>query len=128
MRLAGVAGRDAELRDGADRGQRLAAKPQRANPQQVLVVEFRGGMAIDRQREIGKGHAVAIIGDADPPPAATIGKNVDPAGAGIDGVFHQFLDHARGALDHFAGGDAVDDLFGELADGHGGDSWSGEAI
>ncbi len=76
-------------------------------------------MAIDRQRQIGMGHAAAIVGDADPPPSAAIGEDVDPAGAGVDGVFHQFLDHARGTFDHFAGGDAVDDLFGELADGHG---------
>ena len=65
------------------------------------------------------GHAAAVVGDADPPPAAAIGEDVDPAGAGVDGVFHQFLDHAGGTLDHFAGGDAVDDLFGKLADGHG---------
>src|SRR5882762_4764037 len=44
--------------------------------------------------------------------ATAVGENVDPAGAGVDGVFHQFLDHARGTFDHFAGGDAVDDLFG----------------
>ena len=76
-------------------------------------------MAIDRQRQIADGHAAAIVGDADPPPAAAVGEDVDPAGAGIDGVFDQFLDHAGGPLDHFAGGDAVDDLFGKLADGHG---------
>ena len=76
-------------------------------------------MAIHREREIGIGHAAAVVGDADPPPAAAIGEDVDPAGAGVDGVFHQLLDHARRTLDHFAGGDAVDDLFGELADGHG---------
>ena len=58
-------------------------------------------------------------GDADSPPAAAVGEDVDAAGAGIDGVFNQFLHDARGAFDHFAGGDAVDDLFGELADGHG---------
>ena len=110
---------DAEFRHRADRGQRLAAKPQRADLQQVLVVEFGGGVAIHRQRQIGMGHAAAIVGDADPPPAAAIGENVDPAGAGVDGVLHQFLDHAGGTLDHFAGGDAVDDLFGKLADGHG---------
>ena len=80
-------------------------------------------MTVHRQRKIAAGHAVAIVGDADPPPSAAIGEDVDPAGAGIDGVFHQFLDHARRTLDHFAGGDAVDDLFGQLADRHGpGDS------
>ena len=34
-------------------------------------------------------------------------------------VLDQFLDDARRPFDHLAGGDAVDDLFGELADGHG---------
>src|ERR1700682_6015341 len=76
-------------------------------------------MAIHRQREIGMRHARAVVGDADPSPPAAVGENVDPAGAGVDGVLHQFLDHARRTLDHFAGGDAVDDPFGELADGHG---------
>src|SRR6185436_485844 len=53
------------------------------------------------------------------PTSAAIGENIDPAGAGIDGVFDQFLDHARRAFHHLAGGNAVDDLFRELADGHG---------
>ena len=110
---------DAELGDRADRGQRLAAEPERANAQQILVVELGGGVAVDGEREIAMGHAAAVVGDADPPPAAAIGEDVDPAGAGVDGVFDQFLDHARGTFDHLAGGDAVDDLFGELADGHG---------
>ena len=110
---------DAESCHRADRGQRLAAKPERANPQQILVVELGGGVAIHRQRQIARVHAAAVVGDADPPPSAAIGEDVDPAGAGVDGVLHQLLDHARRSLDHFAGGDAVDDLFGELADGHG---------
>ena len=118
MRLAGVARGDAELRHRADRGQRLAAKAQRADAQQILVVELGGGVAVDRERKIAMGHAAAVVGDADPSPAAAIGENVDAAGAGIDGVLDQFLDHARGTFDHLAGGDAVDDLFGELADGH----------
>jgi hypothetical protein len=40
------------LRHRADRGQRLAAKPERADLQQVLVVELGGGVAIDREREV----------------------------------------------------------------------------
>ena len=77
-------------------------------------------MAVDREREIGRGHAAAVIGDDDLPPAAAVGEDVDPARAGIDRVLDQFLHHARGTFDHLAGGDAVDDLFGELADGHAG--------
>ena len=119
MRLAGMARGDAEPGDRANRGQRLAAKSERADLQQVLIVEFGRGMAIHRQREVASGHAAAVVGDADPPPAAAVGEDVDPACAGIDGVFDQLFHHAGGALNDFAGGDAVDELFGELADGHG---------
>ena len=57
--------------------------------------------------------------DADEPAAAAVGEHVDARGAGIERVLDELLDRARRALDHFAGGDAVDDGFGELADGHG---------
>jgi len=76
-------------------------------------------MAVDGDGQVSMGHAAAIVGDADPPPPAAVGEDIDPAGTGIDGVLDQFLDHARRAFDHLAGGDAVDDLFGKLADGHG---------
>jgi len=69
-------------------------------------------VAVDRKRQILLGHAAAVVGDADPPPAAAVGEDVDPAGAGIDRVLDQFLDHARGTFDHLAGSDAVDELFG----------------
>ena len=87
--------------------------------QKVFIVEFGRGVTIHRQRQIAIGHAAAVVGDADPPPAAAIGENVDPACTGVDGILHQLLDHARRTLDHFAGGDAIDDLFGKLADRHG---------
>jgi hypothetical protein len=119
MRLTGVTRGDGKFCDRADRGQRLAAEPERLDLQQVFVVELGGGVAIDRERQIIRRHAAAVVGDADPPPAAAVGENVDPAGAGVDRVLDKFLHHARGAFDHLAGGDAVDDLFGELADGHG---------
>ncbi len=127
MRLAGMARGDAELGHRADRGQRLAAEPERADMQQILIVELGGGVAIDCEREIAMAHAAAVVGDADPPSSAAIGEDIDPAGPGVDGVLHQFLDHARRTLDHFAGGDAVDDLFGKLADGHSDSRRLGEA-
>src|SRR4051794_28347831 len=76
-------------------------------------------MTIDREREIGRCHTATVVGDADFSSATAIGEDIDPAGAGIDGVFHQLLHHARRTLDHFAGSDAVDELFRELTDGHG---------
>ena len=76
-------------------------------------------MAFDREREIGPAHALAVVGDADQAAAAAVGEHVDAARAGVERVLDQFLDHARRPLDHLAGGDAVDDAFGKLADGHG---------
>ena len=51
-----------------------------------------------------------------PPPSVAISMR---RRAGVERVLDQFLDHARRPLDHLAGGDAVDDGLGELADGHG---------
>ncbi|MDH8666070.1 hypothetical protein QIH52_26930, partial [Klebsiella pneumoniae] len=59
------------------------------------------------------------VGDGDAAASATFGENIDARRAGIDGILHQFLHRTRGPLNHLAGGDAVDDLNGELADGHG---------
>ena len=116
--LGGVAGRDAEPRDRADRGQRLTAKAERTDLQQIVAVELGGGMAIDRQRQVGARHAAAIVGDANEPPAAALGRDLDPGGAGVERVLDQLLDRAGRPLDHLAGGDAVDQGFGKLADRH----------
>ncbi len=53
------------------------------------------------------------------PPPAAVGEDVDPRRARVERVLDQFLHDARRPFDHFAGGDAVDDGFGQLADGHG---------
>ena len=118
VRLARMPRRDRQPCNRADRGQCLPAKPERANLQQVLVIELGGGVALDREREVLRGHAAAVVGNADPPPPTAVGEDVDPACAGINGVLDEFLDHARRPLDHLAGGDAVDDLFWQLTDGH----------
>ncbi len=79
---------------------------------QIVAGELRGGVAVDRQFEIGPRHAVAVVGDADQPAAAAVGEHVDAVRARVQRVLDQFLDHARRALDHLAGGDAVDHGFG----------------
>ena len=50
-----------------------------------------------------------------PPPSVAISIR---GRAGIERVLDQFLDDARRPLDHLARGDAVDEGFGKLADGH----------
>ena len=87
--------------------------------EQVVVVELGRRVAVDGEREIGGAHAGAVVGNDDHAPSAAVAEHVDAARAGVDRVLDQLLHHARGTLHHLAGGDAVDDLFGELADGHG---------
>ena len=117
--------RDRQPRYRADRRQRLAAKAERADGDEIVVGELRGGVPLDREREIGARHALAVVGHADEPPAAAVGEHVDAAGAGIERVLDEFLHHARRTLDHLAGGDAVDDRLGKLADRHARLAWEG---
>ena len=51
-----------------------------------------------------------------PPPAVTISMRLR---AGVERVLDELLHDARRALDHLAGGDAVDDMVGQTADRHG---------
>ncbi len=119
MRLGLVPRGDGQPRHRADRGQSLAAEAERVDGQQVVAFQLRGGVAVDAKRQIGARHALAVVGDADQPAAAAVGEHIDAGRAGIERVLDQFLDHARRPLDHFAGSDAIDDRFGQLADGHG---------
>jgi hypothetical protein len=120
MRLGGVARRDGESRHRADRRQRLATEPERADVEEVVVGELRRGMALDRKREVRRHHAVAVVAHPDDAAAAAVGEHLDALGAGIERVLDQLFHHAGRTLHHLAGGDAVDHGFGELADGHGG--------
>ena len=75
-------------------------------------------MALDRERQLVGAHAAAVIGDRDQCLTAVAKRHLDAVGAGVDGVFDQFLDRRRRALDHLARGDAVDENGRQLADRH----------
>src|SRR6516225_633776 len=118
MRLIGVASRDPETRRRADRRQGFAAEAERADGDKIVVGELRCGMPLHRKRQIGAGHAVTVVGDADQPAAAPVGENIDALRPSIERVLHKFLDHARRAFDDLPGSNAVDDGFAELANRH----------
>src|SRR5262249_53228083 len=118
VRLAGVAGGGREARPPARRRERPAPENPRADVQQGGGRGRRGGGGVDREREVVAAHAGTVVADANEPAPAAVGEDVDARRAGIERVLDELLDHARGALDHLAGSDAVDDAFGELADGH----------
>ncbi|ODN71605.1 hypothetical protein A6302_01026 [Methylobrevis pamukkalensis] len=129
MRFAGVAGLDRQGRDRADRRQRLAAKAEGADVEEIVFRELGGAVPVDREFEIGPGHAGPVVGDPDQRLAAGGRDDLDPPRPGVDGVLDQFLHDARRPLHHLAGRDAVDRRFGELANGHGDPgrvAWAGD--
>ena len=117
-RGVGGAGDDRKPRHGADRRQRLAAKAERPDARKVAVGQLRGRVALDRELEVLRGHAGAVVDDADEPASAALDRDLDRAGAGVDRVLDQFLHRRRRTLDHLAGRDAVDEDGIEAADGH----------
>lgn len=72
-------------------------------------------MSFDRQFEIFAPHARTVVGDPDQRRAAVDGYDFDAGGAGIDGIFDQFLDDACRTLDYLSRGNAVDGLGAQLA-------------
>ena len=98
---------DGQPADRADRRQRLAPKAKEADVDQIIIGEFRGGVAFDGERQILRPHADAVVGHADKALAAAPKRDVDLACIGINGVLDKFLHHAGRALDHLARRDAV---------------------
>jgi hypothetical protein len=115
------AARQREAGDGANGRQRLAAEAQRRDGVQVLVVlELGGRMALERQRQLLRRHADAVVGDADQRAPAVAQVDGDSGGAGVERVFDQLLDGRGRALDDLAGGDLVDQVVRQPSDA---DQW-----
>ncbi len=116
-------------RHRTDGRQGLAAEPQGGDAQQVpgavgVRRKLGGRVALHRKGELLAGQPLAIVGHQDTAQPAAVSLDLNPARAGVDGVFHQLLDGARRPFDHFAGGDAVDGFGRETADGHRVGSWA----
>ena len=71
-------------------------------------------MGRESQRQITRRNTVPVVRDANQFPPAVLDLDRDPRRAGVERVFEQFLHHGRGAFDHFAGGDAIDQCGREL--------------
>ena len=102
--------------DGGDRRQRLAAKAERGNGEQIVGgAQLGGGVALEGEQRVVAIHAVAVVGDADELAAAGFDLDADAAGAGVERVFEQLLDDGGGTIHHLAGGDLVRHLVGKNA-------------
>jgi hypothetical protein len=110
---------DGQPADAGKRRQRLATEAERPDPHQVVVRQLGGGMALDRQGQLVRRHADAVVGDRDQRPPAAGELDHHARGAGVEGVLDQLLDRRCGPLDDLAGGDPVDQALGQTTDrGH----------
>jgi hypothetical protein len=62
-------------------------------------------------------NANAVVTDTDQLRPAPLHIDVDAPGAGIETVLDQFLNHGRRSFDDLAGGDLIDELGRQCADG-----------
>ena len=90
----------------------------RGDAQQIVLGQFRGAVPLDRQDQLFRGHATAIVRDRDQMLAAFLHAHIDARGSGIDRVLDQFLDRRRRPLDDFARGNAVDEDRRQKTDRH----------
>ena len=104
----GGAGEDVQPGHGGDGRQSLAPEAQGADAPQVLTLaELGGGVAQKGGGQLLGGDAAAVVGDPDEAHAAPLELHHHGGAVGVNGVFHQLLDHAGRPLHHLSGGDQV---------------------
>ena len=116
----GSAAGDSQVGDGGDGGERFASEPEGRDSFEVLGgSEFAGCVSGEGEGEFRRGDAGPIVAGADEFLASFLEFEDDACGLGVDGVFEEFLDDAGRPLDDLAGGDLVDQGFGQNPDrGH----------
>ena len=83
-------------------------KPERAYGLEVVdAADLAGRVARQRQYQFVGRNADAVVTHAAQLGAAFFDLDLDRAGARVETVLDQFLDHGRRALDDLAGGDLV---------------------
>ena len=126
-RASAGAGAYLESAHRADGGQASPRKPRVRDGVEIgLVGDLRGRVALEREVEVVAGHPRPVVGHADELAPRVLQLHGDGARAGVDGVFHQLLDHGGRALDDLARGDLVDELLGEATDR--GSCWAFRAL
>ena len=101
-------------RDAGNRRQRLAAKAQCADRQQVVgAVQLRRGVPLEGQQRVVAHHALSIVHNADQLASAALHLDAHPRRARVQRVLQQLLDHRRRPLHHLAGRNLVGHLVGE---------------
>ena len=106
-----------EARHRRDRGQRLAAEPERPYADQVGgLADLARGVARQRQLGVRPAHPRTVVAHPDQALPAVLDLDPDRARTGVERVLDQLLDDRRRSLDHLARGDLVGDLGCEHGD------------
>ncbi len=101
-------------RHRGNRRQRLTAKSQRRNLQQVVRrAQLRSRVPLKGQQRIVAVHAVSIVGHANQLASTRLNLHANPRSPGIERIFEQFLHHRRRPVHHLARGNLVSHLIGE---------------
>ena len=110
------AGFEQQPRHRGDGRQRLAAKAQRGDGEQVFhVPQLAGGVPLEGQQRIVAQHPAAIVGDPDQPPSAAFHLDAQHCGAGVQRIFQQLFHYRSGPFHHLARRDLVGHLIGKHA-------------
>ncbi len=105
--VAVIAG-ERQARHRANRRQRLAAKSQATHPLQVVQRgNFAGGVTRQRQGQIVRINARAVIADTNELAARGFDIDIHTGRTGVEAVLKHFLDHGSRPFDHLAGSDLV---------------------
>ncbi|EKY02381.1 hypothetical protein HMPREF9120_02927 [Neisseria sp. oral taxon 020 str. F0370] len=128
VRLAALAAGEGEAADGGNAGQPFAAKTHAGDVLQIAEAgDFAGGVARQGKGQVVGVDARAVVGDAQAFHAARIGLRLYRRRARVEAVFDDFFECGGWTLDHFAGGNLVDEVVGQGGyAGHGGGSFGGK--
>ena len=105
--------------DGTYRRQRLAAKSECRHRFQISKrCNLAGRMARQRDTEIILAHARAIVAHADKANAATLNIDLDTVCTSVETILDKLFDDRGRTLDHFAGGNLIDEFVRQNPDRH----------
>ena len=114
-----AAGPEDHIRDGGDGREGFPAEAEGGDLLQVLGGgDLGGGVALEAQHGVVRGHAAAVVDDLDEGAAGVGHRHGDLVGPRVHGVLHEFLHHGSGPLDDLSRGDHVRDVPGEYLQFH----------
>ena len=106
-----------ETADGSDAGQGLAAETKGLDFHQVpRIPDLAGGMPLQRQQGVLRPHPTPVVEDPDQGTSTPLHRDFDFFRTGIQGIFHQLLDHRGRPFHHLSGGYPIRHHFRQQAD------------